>query len=45
MKKLFWLLFAGMMSMSSSAADTDEGYVIDSFWTTVGVYMLIWHIR
>ena len=33
MKRVLGLILAGMMSLGSSAADTDEGYVIDSFWT------------
>ena len=33
MKRVIGLMLAGMMSLGSSAADTDEGYVIDSFWT------------
>ena len=33
MKRVFGLIFACVMSLGSTAADTDEGYVIDSFWT------------
>ena len=33
MKRVLGLILAGMMSLGSTAADTDGGYVIDSFWT------------
>ena len=32
MKRLFGLLLVGLISLNLSAKDTDEGYVIDSFW-------------
>lgn len=32
MKRLFGLLLVGLISLNLSAEDTDEGYVIDSFW-------------